>query len=216
MKKWNDEELLSLIEDYKNISDKNILAKKYNVSIGAIYHKINHLKKKGFDIKSFEERKWSNKEIEYLKSSWTNKTQDEILNNLNRNWISILQKAKKLKLPKRNIRGKSQFLYKCNSTKEIFSASKDKQGYILININGMWIRSHRYEAENFFNVKLSKNEIVHHKDGNKENNSKDNLEITTRNKHAHLDTKRATNMEKYLKENNLYDDYITWRNKNED
>lgn len=45
---------------------------------------------------------------------------------------------------------------------------------------------HRVIAEQILGRKLKSNEIVHHKDGNKLNNSKGNLEIMTQAQHARI------------------------------
>lgn len=50
-----------------------------------------------------------------------------------------------------------------------------KHGYVL---------HHRIVAENFLNRLLSPNEIVHHKNHNKKDNSPDNLEVMTRREHS--------------------------------
>lgn len=55
--------------------------------------------------------------------------------------------------------------------------------YKTIQINKRQIRLHRYIMECYLGRKLNSNEIVHHKDGNKLNNSIDNLELCTRSEH---------------------------------
>lgn len=50
-----------------------------------------------------------------------------------------------------------------------------KNGYVL---------EHRLVAENHLGRTLSKNEVVHHKDGNRYNNSWKNLEVMTRDGHS--------------------------------
>jgi len=45
---------------------------------------------------------------------------------------------------------------------------------------------HRVVAEKMLGRKLKKGEIVHHKDGNKHNNSPSNLEVMTQSQHAKL------------------------------
>lgn len=58
-----------------------------------------------------------------------------------------------------------------------FNHSLNKKGY-----NG-YVYEHRYVMECHLGRCLSHNEVVHHKDGNKLNNSLDNLELTDRANH---------------------------------
>jgi len=55
--------------------------------------------------------------------------------------------------------------------------------YKTIQVNKKQVRLHRYIMEEFLGRKLSSNEVVHHKDGNKLNNDIDNLEVLTRSEH---------------------------------
>lgn len=59
--------------------------------------------------------------------------------------------------------------------------TKDSLGYIRNNIAGVY--EHRRVMEEFLGRALEPNEIVHHRDGNKENNSLENLELTNRREH---------------------------------
>lgn len=73
--------------------------------------------------------------------------------------------------------------------------SKDRYGYSKLNINLVepqfhsmcdksgWVLEHRYLVAKKIGRPLTRNEIVHHIDHNKENNSLDNLELTTRADH---------------------------------
>lgn len=55
--------------------------------------------------------------------------------------------------------------------------------------NGETVREHRYIAEQMVGRKLTFNEVVHHIDGNKRNNSPENLQIMTRAEHAKIHSK---------------------------
>lgn len=48
---------------------------------------------------------------------------------------------------------------------------------------------HRYIMECHLGRKLSSNEVIHHKDNNRQNNCLDNLELMTRSEHAKLHSK---------------------------
>lgn len=56
-------------------------------------------------------------------------------------------------------------------------------GYKKLTINGRRILEHRYIVEKSIGRKLKPNEIIHHLDGNKLNNSLNNLIITNQNNH---------------------------------
>ena len=55
--------------------------------------------------------------------------------------------------------------------------------YKTIQVDKKQVREHRYIMECFLGRKLGSDEIVHHKDGNKKNNSIENLEILSRSEH---------------------------------
>ena len=55
--------------------------------------------------------------------------------------------------------------------------------YKTIQVNKKQVRLHRHIIEEFLGRKLSSDEVVHHKDGNKLNNDIGNLEILTRSEH---------------------------------
>lgn len=59
-------------------------------------------------------------------------------------------------------------------------------GYRKVSIDGEDIREHRRIVEETFGIKLESNKIIHHKDGNKINNSLDNLEVMTASEHMKL------------------------------
>jgi HNH endonuclease len=61
------------------------------------------------------------------------------------------------------------------------------QGYRLISVKGKRLVEHRYVASQMLGRPLTPDEIVHHKDGNRRNNSPDNLQVMTKKEHAQLD-----------------------------
>jgi len=58
--------------------------------------------------------------------------------------------------------------------------------YRVILVDGRYVAEHRYVAEQLIGRKLHRREHVHHKDGNKMNNSPDNLQVLTATEHAKL------------------------------
>lgn len=62
--------------------------------------------------------------------------------------------------------------------------SKDRQGYVREYINGKYVMQHRLVVEKAIGRKLRDDEVVHHKDRNKGNNSIENLEIMSSSDHT--------------------------------
>ena len=65
----------------------------------------------------------------------------------------------------------------------------DKDGYIYIRINSYIILEHRY-IWSLHNGKIPKNMIIHHKNGNKSDNTIENLECLSIEEHGRVHRKR--------------------------
>lgn len=59
-------------------------------------------------------------------------------------------------------------------------------GYVLIRVNGKTTPLHRYVVENELNTKLTKVDIIHHKNRDKRDNRFENLEKVVSDKHGDI------------------------------
>ena len=72
--------------------------------------------------------------------------------------------------------------------------------YKALKIDGKRIDEHRYLVEKVIGRKLKRNEVVHHKDGNKRNNDLLNLEILSLSEHSSMHVKEQMKNPDYINE----------------
>ena len=64
----------------------------------------------------------------------------------------------------------------------------DKKGYKRYSNSGKSV--HRYVASRKVGGKIGKGRVVHHRDGNKRNNRRSNLQVMKRSSHSRLHTRK--------------------------
>lgn len=62
----------------------------------------------------------------------------------------------------------------------------DSNGYRKITVNGKQVREHRYVVEQLLGRPLEPYELIHHIDGNKQNNNLDNLQVCSQSEHMKI------------------------------
>lgn len=167
------------MELYENYFKENYLkktktqmAKELNLTYYQVERKLRKL-----NLRKYSSNKWTEEEIDILKQYYPIQTSKEELLKLlpNHRWTSIQRQASKL-----------------GYTREWKYVYKSVQGY-LINCKDRNNKKeiHRQVYEDYYKVKLTKNDIIHHIDGNKLNNDPKNLVCMTRAEHVRLHKPRT-------------------------
>lgn len=152
-----------LLQEYKNLKSTLKIAKKYGVSKKTVL-----VWMRNYDL-SRRERKIDSRIVEAIKLGYSS---TEISKKFSCSQSWVLKIANKFDLDLKNHYHKGY--------------SITHHGYKTIFLNGKKVREHRLIAEKSFGIKLKNNQVVHHIDGDKLNNSPDNLEVMTLAEHTSL------------------------------
>ena len=137
---------------------------------------------------------WTKEEESYLKENYFDILNVDLALTLSRTTVSIQKKASALGLTKSKIllsitKSNARIGDKCCSWKG--GKKYNNQGYVLISKRGYpgtdrngYMLEHRYVMEQKLGRRLTEDEIVHHKNEVKDDNSPDNLYVENRGKHT--------------------------------
>ncbi len=64
---------------------------------------------------------------------------------------------------------------------------KEKRKYVVIRVDGKQVREHRFVVEQHLGRKLTKNEHIHHINGNPQDNRLENLQVLSNSEHQKLE-----------------------------
>ena len=117
-------------------------------------------------------RWWSNEDLQWLVQNYSNVGLVECSKYLNRSQSSILHKACRMGLKRKGAGRTDRFLI--------------YDGYIYVSKVNERYALHRKIMEDHIGRKLTPDEVVHHKNGDRMDNRLDNLELTTRSEHQKI------------------------------
>lgn len=159
--KWTNEDDEFILNNYKRLGKKELM-KHFNVSKSSMDHKYARL---GITEKSVMGMtyEWTNEQIQYLKDNWLYKQDKEIWHELGIDKTPFSDDVVQRKRKQLGLIGKSHRI------------RTDKKGYKYHIDYDHKVFTHREKIEEELNRKLSKDEIVHHIDGNKSNDNISNL-----------------------------------------
>lgn len=152
---------------------------------------------------------WSKEDEQYLAIHWVNNTPWHILFEvLKRRTGAIRDKARRMKLSRRRNLRRDANIFTSPIDGMCYSVRSSGGGYLTTSINHKHLKIHRIEMEKIIGRCLLPNERVHHKNGNKRDNRRENLMLFDHTiRHAHIDTDRAEKAENYIKTCGLWEDF---------
>ena len=164
------------MEKFINANYKKMSKKEMANILGISYNKVDWIMRK-LNLKHYKSIKYNEEELKFIKENYPIHGSKYCADKLGRSENAINKKIKKMGLI---IKWKHQYI----DANGYLRNCEDRNNKYLI---------HRRIVEEHLNRKLKHDEIVHHKDGNKLNNSIENLEVLSRSEYTKIHNK-------YLKE----------------
>lgn len=158
---WSELDIKFLQNNYANLG-----AKKCAELLGTTYHQTQGMARR-LDLRMFRSIPWTVDEVNFLMDNFPTKLTDYCAESLGRSWDATHKKANSL-----GLKPVWKHWYISTEGYRVLCSNRDEK-----------IQEHRYVMEQKLGRRLTSEEIVHHKDGNKLNNDPDNLEIMTRSEH---------------------------------
>lgn len=118
-------------------------------------------------------RYWTEEELEWLKNNYNLLSAEECAKKLNRTTKGVYHKLSRMHLLSNGEDRKLRIRF--------------KEGYLYVSSYNDEIAIHRAVAEYKLGRPLLPNEVAHHIDGNKLNNSPDNIKVVTRSNHTRVE-----------------------------
>lgn len=172
------EEECQFLKNYCSVLSVRELAVILGRSYRSVREKIRFEGISLLEVKNQKRDKWTDEDIIFLKENYIYLSTKKIAEKLNKTAYSVRGKKHDLGLENK---------MKIQRDNIIIKNRKTHQGYYRIPAHNMGtIPAHRKVYEDFYDVKLNKNEKIHHIDGNKSNNDIDNLFKCDSNRHHYL------------------------------
>lgn len=153
-----------ILENYQTMKVQEIAD-----HVGMTYSQTQDVARKA-GVRKFKSKPWTDEELEFLYEHFPSKKGKWVAEKLGRGFHATHKMAEKLNI-------KAEWNYTYVSVQGYLIDCSDRENRILV---------HRKVMQDHLGRELSSNEIIHHIDGDKLNNSIDNLEIVTRSEHINM------------------------------
>ena len=162
--KWTKDKIKFLKDNSNKYSYKEI-AERLNINYDSVRTKAYSL-----GLRKYENVNWTEKQDNYIKNNYEEKGGAEIARILNVSPHAVYKRAEKFNL---NVNPK----YKSITSQGYIELKTKKYGRIL---------EHRYIMSEYLGRELKSDEIVHHINGDKQDNKLENLKLMSREEHVSL------------------------------